>query len=100
MILIVHSADEINESNENELFYDEHLKHKQDAELTRQINKEYNESHKGKSSQLQAQSMELQIDDDIDNQSAPKIMQLHFQYESNHSSKQEYYHQETSTNVN
>ncbi|CAF3957574.1 unnamed protein product [Rotaria sp. Silwood1] len=77
--LIVHVTDELEEINEKETSYQQ----QEDIEPTRPINNEYYESRYNESLYVRHESIELPPDDDMDTQSIPDIMKLHFYHQPN-----------------
>ncbi|CAF1564410.1 unnamed protein product, partial [Rotaria sp. Silwood1] len=77
--LIVNVTDELEETNEKETSYQQ----QEDIEPIRPINNEYYESRYNESLYVRHESIELPPDDDMDTQSIPDIMKLHFYHQPN-----------------
>ncbi|CAF5132248.1 unnamed protein product [Rotaria sp. Silwood1] len=90
--LIVHVTDELEVTNENELSNQPH----DDIEPTRQINDQPYESNDINTIHVEQDVIELQLNDDMDIQSLPEIMKVHFYHEPSRPHLQQHHNEQSS----
>ncbi|CAF5148056.1 unnamed protein product, partial [Rotaria sp. Silwood1] len=90
--LIVHVTDELEEINEDKLSYQQ----REDLEPSQQINNQIYESLNSNTIYVEPDVIEFQPDDDMDTQSIPEIMKLHFHHEPGHRLIQQHRNEQSS----